>query len=97
MNLWQTVLVVVYMAGAWTTVKQGFERNADVSAKRIMGYPVHPFTMLYHKVFYANTFQIILTALLWPVSMLLGIGILLFKMRELKRLAAAASLDKHRK
>ncbi len=54
MNLWQTVLVVVYMAGVWTTFKQGMERNADVKSKLIMGHPVHAMTMSFHKMFYAN-------------------------------------------
>ena len=88
MNLWQTILVVVYMAGAWTTFTQGLERNADVKSKLIMGHPVHAMTMSFHKLFYANMAQIIVTALLWPIAMIIGIGLLLYNLRKLKRMYA---------
>ncbi|WJJ54959.1 hypothetical protein [Xanthomonas phage RTH11] len=61
------------------------ERNADVKSKLIMGYPVHPMTMSFHKLFYANMVQIIITAVLWPITMIIGIGLLLYNLHKFKR------------
>lgn len=89
MTLWQTILVIVYMAGLWSCFKQGLERNSDVKSKLIMGHPVHPMTMSFHKLFYANMAQIIVTAVLWPITLVIGIGLLLYNLRKFKREYAA--------
>lgn len=85
MTLWQTVIVVVYMAGVWSTFKSGMERMLEVQLAAEMNRPVHPMSMMFHRVFYANVVQVILTALLWPITMFIGIAMLLGYYLKYKR------------
>lgn len=86
MTLWQTVLIVLYMAGAWATFKGGLERMVDVEVDAVMNRPTHRVTKVLYSLFYANMARVIITSLLWPITMFIGIGIVLYFYRKNKRL-----------
>ena len=85
MTLWLTILAVVYMGGAWATIEGGFERMIEVQCDMVVGRPIHPMSMLLYRLFYYVPLQVILTGLLWPIAMLIGVGIFLYFYRKNKR------------
>ncbi len=70
MSLWDTVLLVTYVAGIASTLWQGF--TSDWRQRK------PGFGRTYSKLLYGSIPQIVLTALLWPIHFVIGLGIVFF-------------------